>query len=364
LIVGFLLLSGCGLFGGGGTEQPTEVPVETPDKPIVETPPPPQRMRDEARFQDAKYDAIQKVVKGSLNWSKGVIRAEGYGLPTAGSTPQEGKLLALEAAYADAIRNLLGIVNGVNINATTTIEGATVRNKEIIIRIEGKIQGAVLLKKEFIEADQMAKVIVGLFLEDIAEEMPESVISGPMTLSMDVFQQRNPMQGRFSTLALFQNDFEIEHTPDGLAKALKTLGEENQKLRDELSAIRAALDPKETPNPYSGIIINTSDRSVKYALFPRIYYLKDEGYHLLYGDVNQNRPNPQQVEMGAAWARLLSDAQNNPLVKGNPLIIEAIGVNGLGEPAISAEDAAKVESLNQKYHLLEQGKVVIVGNLE
>lgn len=68
----------------------------------------------------------------------------------------------------------------------------------------------------------------------------------------------------------------------------------------------------------------------------------------------------ETVELWSAWTQTLSDAKANRLVKGTPLVVQAIGVSGTGDAAISAEDADKIESLEKKYHFLEQGKIVII----
>jgi len=377
-VVFLLALNGCFFFGGGVKEEPKKVEKTREEKIALTTPQ--KRPVDESRFQQEKNDVIQEInftnadgqlVKGSLNWSNGAIRATGYGMAPQNVPPESGKPLAIEAAYTVALANLLGIAKGVQINATTTVENAMLKEQKIEKLIQGTIRGAIVLNEEFKKEDGTAIVEVGIVLESVAEAIP-GYFSAPRQLPPESFQPR-----LFPAYLETLNNIDPNHTIrpgdipisdpqyiDKVQTILEKLEQTNEtvrKLQEEIKAIKEAQEDKEMPpvEPYTGIVVNASGSGVKVGLYPKIYYSDGGAYKLLYGDESVNRPSAQ-VDIWVGWARTLSDAKNDSKVKDNPLFIQAIAVNEDGDPAISAEDAEKIESLEKEYHFLEQGKVVIV----
>jgi hypothetical protein len=382
-----LILNGCFFFGGGSEEEPQTIKEQKKESVESTSPPIQQRPADENRFQDGKYDAKQQIdftrsnnvlVKGTLNWSKGTARASGYGVPPPDVSPQQGKLLAIEAAKVDAYTNLLGITAGIQIDSTTTVGKKMVENAEIKAIIQGIIRNAPILNREFNEEDQTAMVEVGIVLEQVADKVYREDFSVPEAFSSAFFDPRDSKMGKISTLELI--DQEYQYIPDNpssvdLDKLEKKLAEQDQtiktqnetikKLLEEIRAIKELELQKETAEPYTGLVINASGKTVEWCAIFRVYYQDGQTYKLLYGDFDTNRPSKQlgmSNGMTAGLETTLSNARNSDRVKDNPFTVEAISVNTDGYPAISAEDAATIESLETTYHFLEYGKVVIVGN--
>ena len=67
-----LLCSGCCLFGGkkGKEVSVTEVKIVTTDEPM-----------EKPEFESDELDVKIETVNGSLNWTKGLVEAEGTGYP-------------------------------------------------------------------------------------------------------------------------------------------------------------------------------------------------------------------------------------------------------------------------------------------
>ncbi len=132
----FLLCSGCCLFGGGknGKEvSVTEVRIVTTDGPM-----------EKPEFESDELDVKIETVNGSLNWTKGLVEAEGTGYPPPDVVNEhQARTLAFDAAYADAAAKLLAVAQGVQITATTTVERHMITSLTVDLEIKGIVRGAI-----------------------------------------------------------------------------------------------------------------------------------------------------------------------------------------------------------------------------
>lgn len=99
-------------------------------------------------------DNIVKVASvidgGTIDWSKGIVSAKGLGVVPPNKTKAQGEALARRAAIADLQRNLLETVQGVQIDAKTTVEDHMA--KDIIkTAVVGTIRGVEITNEEFDE---------------------------------------------------------------------------------------------------------------------------------------------------------------------------------------------------------------------
>jgi len=122
-------------------------------------------------------------------------------------------------------------------------------------------------------------------------------------------------------------------------------------------------ESKTVDEPCTGIIVNASGKPIKHMLYPKILHRDGDSLKLLYGDPNRNRPS-LDVDIAAGWTQTLGQAEEYYAVKGDPFIVPATNVTKSGDIIISAEDAAKIEAFEHKYHVLAQARVVIVGQMQ
>ena len=86
----------------------------------------------------------------AVNFEGGSVEAEGYGTPPVyASGPAQMKSLARLAACADAYRNLLAEIEGVKVDAKTTVENLMVANDTIQLNVHGMLKGAKIIKEEY-----------------------------------------------------------------------------------------------------------------------------------------------------------------------------------------------------------------------
>ena len=86
-----------------------------------------------------------------VDWSRNVVTATGKGLaPPNAVNPAQAKLLAADAAKADAFRKLGEAVNGVRVEGDTTIGKISATYDRVQTRITATIKGATILGESFI----------------------------------------------------------------------------------------------------------------------------------------------------------------------------------------------------------------------
>ena len=184
------LLVGC---GGGKKEEPAE-----PVKPVAvvasDQPPRPLPAAESSagnKFESDELDYKEETVNGVLNWSKGFIRAKGYGVPPEDAiSVEQGKLMAFRAAYAGALANLLEITNGVKVTATTTVKDYVVKDHTIELKVGGIIKGSKEVKRVFDEEKNIAIIEVGIAMEEVAMSIPKKEVAFDDSLSLEIWETK------------------------------------------------------------------------------------------------------------------------------------------------------------------------------
>ena len=343
---------------------------------------------DKTRFKEGKHDVKKdikstdaggNVLEGSLNWTKGVVRAIGYGIAPLDKPRPVAKLAAREAAYRIALANLLEITKGVNVTATTTVENAMLKSQVVETTIQGVIKGAIILDEAYKEEEQhiLASVEVGIVLESIADVIPSDFPGFPKIqhFPTEYFEPVAPKIN--ATLASLDPDHKIipEDALADLKKVEEILSKLDQQmdkqdelysrlrdLQEEVKLLKAKQFETDSVLPYTGIVVDAAGVKIEESLYAKICYKEGESYKILYGDTELKRPNEQKLEWvgWAGWVSTMNDAKDNERVTRNPLVVKVIAVGENGEPAISSEDVRKIEAYEKDHKLLEQGKVVFI----
>jgi hypothetical protein len=104
-------------------------------------------------------------VTAAMNWSSGLLTAEGFGVAPEGKREQVGALLACRAAVADAQRNLLEATQGVKVTVETSIKKLAAEYDTVKSAVEGTVRGAAILEREMVDSIT-CKVVMGIFVGD------------------------------------------------------------------------------------------------------------------------------------------------------------------------------------------------------
>ena len=85
----------------------------------------------------------------TTDWNTNVITVTGTGLPPRGAVGAQARVWAKRAAIADAQRQLAEAIDGVQVDAETTVEQLTLASDIIRTKISAKVKGARVVAENF-----------------------------------------------------------------------------------------------------------------------------------------------------------------------------------------------------------------------
>src|SRR5512143_13520 len=236
---------------------------------------------------------------GKVDWTTGVITSVGIGAPPAQpANAAQARAMAERAAQVVAYRNLLEVVKGVRIDATTTVENFMVTSDVIRTQVSGFVQGAMVMDKKYM-SDGSVEVTVGMQL--------------PGALADSLLPKTPPSQ------------------PAGIGA------------------------PSAAGQAFTGLIIDARGLGVKPAMAPKV--LNEDGKEV-YGSAWINRDWAVREGM-AGYLKDPVQAQQNPRVTDKPLLVKAIKASGDArvDVVISNADASMIHGAAQNLSFLEKCKV-------
>jgi hypothetical protein len=277
------------------------------------------------------------------NWDAGMIKAQGFGVPSADSqSAAQALLMARRAAIVDGYRNLLEASIDVAVRSRTAVEQGGVKWDTIETQIEGVVRGAGILEEQQYPDGRYAVVLA----------MP---LYGPNGLGQTVMPHMMPPGPPVAIPAPAPSEPSLMPPPPAP------------------SAPRLApIHPRYTPLPlphnsggaYTGLIVVVQGAHLDRSMSPAI--VTPEGT-VVYGR-GWWRPGEISQELANAVGIVgYSPAPGTDSRAGsNPLVVYAIGISGPPESnfktdvVISDEDAAKIRDADAAGGFLEQLKVDIV----
>ena len=265
---------------------------------------------------------IQQNTKGSVNWDKGAesdVTAIGIGLPPDNAGAR-GNVLARRAAIVDAQRNLLEMVQGVQIDSETVLENLSVTSDIVRSKVSGLVQGARIID------------------EGLKED-------GSYFVKMRV-----PMYGAQNSIA----SVALPEIRDNVAP------EPLPQVKD------ATLTKKEVKelqgSGYTGIVVNAASMGLQPTFSPVIY---DVNGRVVYGI--RNLDYDYAISQGmVAYANALENAMQGNRAGNNPLVVNAVDVRGGRNSVnkvnvvVSVEDGNRILLACEKSNILQQAAVVFV----
>jgi hypothetical protein len=260
-------------------------------------------------------DVVDKVSQGNINWSAGYIEAVGIGaLPDNLIRKINARPIALREAKADALRNLLEITKGVQVDSANAIKDITVGSDVVDMQVNGLVKGAEVIYYQYMP-DGRAEVKLRIpFYGNLAQIiMPLAMAKPPAAPALN------------------------EAAP---APAVKTL--------ESLPATVV----------YTGIVIDARGIQARPAISPRIF---DENGKEVYGLASVDLEYMVKNGM-SGYAREFTVAQSNQRVGANPIKIKAVRTSGTGKSdiIISNADAQNIRLSAKSASFLNQCKVMIV----
>ena len=259
---------------------------------------------------------------GSINYGDRTIQAIGIGfIPENVINAGQARRSAMRIAKQDALRQLIEIVNGVNVTSETTVSGAMFDDV-----IKTQVQGAIRGARQIGEPK---------YLSDTSVEMVYEVKMADISLVL------LPMAEKAPTLT-FDN---VNVTVSGTVAAAP----EQQQ---------AGTDTGVKSGGVTGIIIDGTGLGLRPAMSPRIL---NQGGSVVYGPGQYSRDYAAANGV-AGYAKSLDQAKSDTRVQGNPLIIRAASTSGSSsaDVIISNADAGRLAVADGAAGLLKNCRVMFV----
>ena len=264
-------------------------------------------------------DAVQQVDNGAMNYSNGLVVATGIGaISPLAQNPGMARATAVRAAKVDAMRNLLEAVMAITVSSETTVRGAAIENDVVKTSVEGMVRGA---RMRDIDGDGRGSNSDIRYLSDTSIEIE--------------------MEVHMSGIS------EVILPPAGYAPAPVAGG---------APAPAAPAAPR--PGTVTGLIVDARGLGLRPAMSPKIV---DQNGGVVYGPGNFTREFA--VKFGVAgYSKNLEQAQQDPRVVGNPMVVKGVGVQGANKAdlVLAAGDVSRVKGADSSGKFLSNCKVMIL----
>ena len=260
--------------------------------------------------------------KGSINYGDRTIQAIGIGfIPENVINAGQARRSAMRIAKQDALRQLIEIVNGVNVTSETTVSGAMF-DDVIKTQVQGAIRGARQIGQPKYLSDTSVEVVYEVKMADISRVLLPMAEKAP-TLTYD------DVNVGVSTTAAAAPNQEQAGTDTGVKSGGVT-----------------------------GIIIDGTGLGLRPAMSPRIL---NQGGSVVYGPGQYSRDYAAANGV-AGYAKSLDQAKSDTRVQGNPLVIRAASASGStsADVIISNADAGKLAVADGAAGLLKNCRVMFV----
>ena len=260
---------------------------------------------------------------GSINYGDRTIQAIGIGfIPENVINAGQARRSAMRIAKQDALRQLIEIVNGVNVTSETTVSGAMF-DDVIKTQVQGAIRGARRIGDPKYLSDTSVEVVYEVKMADISRVLL-------------------PMAEKAPTLT-FDN---VNVTVSGTVAAAP----EQQQAGTADTGVKSG--------GVTGIIIDGTGLGLRPAMSPRIL---NQGGSVVYGPGQYSRDYAAANGV-VGYAKSLDQAKSDTRVQGNPLIIRGASTSGSSsaDVIISNTDAGKLAVADGAAGLLKNCRVMIV----
>ena len=260
---------------------------------------------------------IMQAAEAAAQWEQGAITAEGFGTPPMGTYGSKASIMARRAAIVDAQRNLAEQINGVQVDAETTVENFVISSDLVKTKVSALIKGAMVVEEQM---------------------MPDGAYRVVMSM---------PMYGT-----------------QGLSSAIMPAIRPNTPPTPPPPVISATITAQIQTSGvgYTGVIVDASGMGLKPSFSPVIY---DTNGRAIYGVSNINYD--QAISQGmVGYSASVSAAQTLPRVGATPLVIKAVQVRGGNNSTnpvnvvVSVDDGDRILAANQQSQMLMNGAVVFV----
>lgn len=314
---------------------------------------------------------------GYVDWQRMRVVAHGMGAVPASAAPAQARFLGTRAATVDARRNLLEVIQGVRVEATTTMRNYLVQDDTIASQVRGYVQGAST-DRVWVSDDGVYHVTMSLALTGTlggtilrmlgtppaaqpAHKTPPPVISPEMQKRLATLEQQTAaLAAQLQALqaALRENGIRLS----GMEAVVAEQGTVLQDLATAKSAA-PATEPLgaslAAPLPdYTGLVIDARDTGFAPSLRPQLFADEEQ----IFPSASTNM-QIAATEGHVRYMDSITEAQKLPRIGSLPLTLKATGTRegNTGALVFSEADTQTLRALRTREgNLLDSCRIVIV----
>ncbi len=279
---------------------------------------------------------------GQIDWSAQAVMADGSGVPPAGTSAAQGRLMACRAAEVEARRNLLELVQGVQITSETTVANYVTQSDVIKTQIQGMVQATTIDKQ--ILGDGTCTVSVRLGLH---ETKGKPSVAAAIIPAMPTPAAPAPVVPAVTPAAP-----PVTPPPPPPITPPPPATPPKGTVQEEIAK-------SEPGGPtYTGVVIDARGLGARPAMSPK---LVDDSGDPLYGSAYVSRD--YAIEHGmAGYSKNLDAATRNTRVTDNPLVLKASAASGAAKAdlVLPKAEALRLRTAGQSQSFLAQARVMIV----
>jgi hypothetical protein len=340
-----------------------------------------------------RSEVVEQKPTGAINWSQGMVTAKGSGAPPTGITNiAQARLMAERAAKADALRNLLETVKGVQVDSETTVETYITKNDRVLTRVSGIVIGARVVDTRYLSdgavevtvAVNMTGELLAVMLQELPPlnrpAMPAPTLPRPLPAP--------PKETRLPPPPPPAKETKLPPPPPPPAPAVQETKLPPPPPPPPAQETKVqpppATEPTGTPPPpietkvgtpskpparaednldlkkldYTGLIVDARKLGLRPALVPKILNEKGE---LVYS--TQSVSQQEIVRMGlVGYAKDVNAASKNQRVTADPVVVSGLGATGekKTDVVISNRDAQMILTTAPYTGYLKNGRVMVV----
>ena len=267
---------------------------------------------------------------GTVDYSVGIITGYGAGIaPPTAISPAHAKLLAREAAIAMAQRDLAATINGVQVDAETTVENMMTTNATVRTRVTGLLRGARVVEERYENGACYVTMEIPIF--GPSNSLASTVIERPAT---------------------------VERFPEPIQTVEPSIPNVDVHVSISGNPIQPPTIQPKQPNAaygsFTGLIVDCRGLGLKSVMSPVI---KNANGTPIYGYKNLDFDKVISEGM-AQYAESFDEATR---AGRNPIVVKAISLdNHNGNPVISVADANRILVENEVSGFLDNCNVVFI----
>jgi hypothetical protein len=280
-----------------------------------------------AKPLDVETGVVEVPVKhGMVDWSNGLIRASGLGVPSAkAKIPSQALEMAKTAARVVAIRNLLEIVEGIQVDSHRVVKNFMVESDIINTKVQGIIRGARVIEEKAL-TDGAYRVTVEMKLAGYFQNTilpPSETEPEPLTF------------------------FHTSPPPD--------ISSPPPDITPDIS-----IPPHDHGHDvvYTGLIVDAQGLDVKEAMSPKL--IMEDGRVVYGAEWVDQEVYQQQTIVG--YINGIPNAKTHERVISTPFVVKALRVdaNNPSDLVISDADAQTLHLIPEHLAFLRKAKVLVV----